>query len=287
VEGYLAAAPGEAPRGASPGGTRPARGDNFPNTGGRLERQALIYGFEDDLAVLSLSSNERVLDAGCGAGSITRAIAQDNPNGTAIGVDLDPKFIDYAKRKTASEGIENIDFKVGDVLNLPFEDDHFDVVWSKHLLQWVGERQQAIKEFKRVLKPNGRLICCNFDGFGEDHYPVDVELHQHLVTWFEAAAEALGFDNRVGRKLPSMFLDAGFTDVTVDIMQDRAFGGFGGDPEKKWNWEVQFQNAIGFSAQVYGSMDRAKEIAQSCVDLFDRSDVYVHCVLFYVEGRKP
>ena len=84
----------------------------------RLERQALIYGFEDDLAVLALSSNERVLDAGCGAGSITRAIANDNPNGTAIGVDRDHKFIDYAIRKAASEGIENIEFKTGDVFKI-------------------------------------------------------------------------------------------------------------------------------------------------------------------------
>jgi len=253
----------------------------------RLERQALIYSFEDDLTILSLSSNERVLDAGCGAGSITRAIAQDNTNGFAIGVDRDPKFIDYAARKAASEGIENIVFKTGDVLDLPFEDNVFDVVWSKHVLQWVGERQQALKEFIRVLKPNGRLICCNFDGFGEDHYPVDVDLHQHLVKWFEAAAEKLGFDNRIGRKLPSMFMDAGFIDVTVDIMQDRAFGGFGGDPEKKLNWEVQWQNAIGFSAQVFGSMERAKQIGQRIVELFDRQDVYVYCTLFYVEGRKP
>ena len=253
----------------------------------RLERQALIYGFEDDLAVLSLSSDERVLDAGCGAGSITRAIAKDNPNGTAIGIDRDPNFIDYAKRKAASDGIENIEFKIGDVLDLPFDDNHFDVVWSKHVLQWIGERQQALNEFKRVLKPKGRLICCNFDGFCEDHYPLDAELHQYSVKWFKAAAEVLGFDNRIGRKLPSMFLDAGFVDVTVDIMQERAFGGFGGNPEKRWNWEVQFQNAIEFSAQVYGSMERAQQIGQRMVELFDRQDVYVYCALFYVEGHKP
>ena len=253
----------------------------------RLERQALIYGFEDDLRHLSLSSNERVLDAGCGSGSITRAIAKSSNRAQAVGVDREVKFIDYATRKAASERIENIEFKTGDVLNLPFEDECFDVVWSKHVLRWVGERQQALSEFKRVLKPNGRLICCNFDGFCEDHYPVDVELHQNLVMWFEAAAKALGFDNRIGRKLPSMFLDADFADVTVDTLPDRAFSGFGGDPEKRWNWEIQWQNAIGFSAQVFGSMERAKQLGKRLVDLFDRQDVYVYCTLFYVEGRKP
>ena len=219
----------------------------------RLERQALLYSFEDDLKHLSLSSNERVLDAGCGAGAITRAIARGNTNGNAIGVDREPKYIEYARRKAASEGIENIEFRVGDVLKLPFENDYFDVVWSKHVLQWVGERKQALSEFKRVLKSNGRLVCCNFDGLCANHYPVDIDLQSNIDLWFEAAAKELGFDNLLGRKLPSMFLEAGFVDVKVDFIPDRAFGGFAGDPEKngtgKFSGKMRLGSAQKFSVQ--------------------------------------
>lgn len=253
----------------------------------RLERQALLYGFEDDLKYLSLSSNERVLDAGCGAGTVTRAMARDNPNGNVIGVDREPKYIDYAIRKAESEGIKNIEFRIGDVLELPFENDYFDVVWSKHVLQWVGERNQALSEFKRVLKPNGRCVCCNFYGFCAYHYPVDVDLQNDIELWFEAAANELGFDNLLGRKLPSMFLEAGFVNVEVDFIPDRALGGFGGNPEKRWNWEVQWQSASGFSEKVFGSKDRAKLVSERLVERFSRPDVYVFCTLFYVEGRKP
>ncbi len=253
----------------------------------RLERQALLYGFEDDLKYLSLSSNERVLDAGCGTGVITRAIARGNTNGNVIGVDREPKYIDFARRKAGSEGVENIEFRVGDVLKLPFENDYFDVVWSKHVLQWIGERKQALSELKRVLKSSGRLVCCNFDGFCANHYPVDIDLQSNIDLWFEAAGKELGFDNLLGRKLPSMFLEAGFADVKVDYIPDRVYRGFGGDPEKKWNWEVQWQNAIGFTAKVFGSMDRAQKIGERIVERFSRPDVYLFCTLFYVEGRKP
>ena len=131
----------------------------------RLERQAKLYGFKDDRKHLSLSPTNHVLDAGCGPGAITRAIAREVPNGKAYGVDRDPKYIDFARRKAASENIGNIQFEIGDVLKLPFESDSFDIVWSKHLLQFVRERNLALAEFKRVLRPGGRIVCCNYDGF--------------------------------------------------------------------------------------------------------------------------
>ena len=113
----------------------------------RLERQARIYGVDDDLRHLALVGNERVLDAGCGPGAITQTVASTLPQGHATGVDREPRYIDYARRKAASEHIDNVDFKVGDVLNLPFDSESFDVLWSKHLLQWVRERGAALKEF--------------------------------------------------------------------------------------------------------------------------------------------
>lgn len=116
----------------------------------RLERQARIYGFEDDLRHLALRLTDRVLDAGCGSGSITRAIASHVPQCSATGLDREPKHVDFARRKAAAEGIGNIHFEVGDVLKLPFGARSFDVAWSKHLLQWVKDREQALGELKRV-----------------------------------------------------------------------------------------------------------------------------------------
>jgi SAM-dependent methyltransferase len=254
----------------------------------RLERQARIYGFEDDLRHLALSVTDRVLDAGCGSGSITRAIASNVPQGSATGADREPKHVDFARRKAAAEGISNIRFEVGDVLRLPFEDRSFDVAWSKHLLQWVREREHALRELKRVVRPGGRVVVCNFDYFCVSHYPLDAQLQADAEVFFDAMRRELGFDHLLGRKLPHLFMQAGFQDVKVDFIPDRVFGGFGGDPDKRWNWETQFlQQVVGFSAEVFGSAERAQQFGTRLVDHFSDPDVYVFCPLFYVEGRVP
>ena len=253
----------------------------------RLERQARMYGSEDDLRHLALFPSDRVLDVGCGSGSVTRVIARAVSNGRATGVDREPTYIDFARRKAGAEGIDNIQFAVGDVLHLPFADGRFDVVWSKHLLQFVRDRQQALAEFKRVCRPGGRVVCCNYDHFCVCHYPVDLELQADVEFFFEAAKRELGIDYLLGRKLPHLFMQTGLGDVQVDFIPDRASGGFGGDPEKRLNWGMQFQSVIGFSAQVFGSMERAQHFTARVVERFSRPEVYVYCPLFYVEGRVP
>jgi hypothetical protein len=77
----------------------------------RLERQARIYGVEDDLRIMALSGDEQVLDAGCGSGSITRTIARSLGRGTATGLDRQAKYVEFARRKAAAEGIANIRFE--------------------------------------------------------------------------------------------------------------------------------------------------------------------------------
>lgn len=251
----------------------------------RLERQARIYGVADDLRFMALSADEQVLDAGCGSGSITRAIAGALGRGMATGLDRQPKYVDFARRKAASEGITNIRFETGDVTKLQFPDKSFDVVWSKHLLQWVPEREQAIREFVRVTRPGGKVIACNFDLFCVCHFPKDSAFQADAERWFEAARDELGFDNLLGRKLPHLFQKAGMSDITVEVIADPCFGGFGGDPERRWNWETQFQSVLGFSAKVFGSVERAEAFRDRLVDLFSQPDVYVFCPLFYVSGR--
>ena len=253
----------------------------------RLERQAQIYRVDDDLRHLALLGAERVLDAGCGPGTITRTIAQALPQGCVTGVDREPRYIDYARSKAASEHIDNIEFAIGDAFNLPFESGQFDVLWSKHVLHWLNERGAALREFKRVVRPGGRMICCNFDGKWAHSYPPDASLHRDLDLSFDAMESQVGFDRNLGRKLASMLIDLGLEDVTVDFIPDRAFGGFGGDLEKRWNWADQWRSTLEFNTRVYGSLEKAQEVGRRLLAHLDRPGVYWFCTLFYVQGRIP
>lgn len=253
----------------------------------RLERQAAIYGTADDLAHLALKPADHVLDAGCGSGQITRTIASAVPGGRATGVDREPRYIDYARRRAIASSSTNIDFIEGDLLSLPFENDSFDVIWSKHVLQWMSKPEAALAEFARVARPGGRVIAANFDGFLLQHFPEDPVVQANTQRWFDAAKAEMGFDNWIGRKLPSLFLDAGLRDIRVDTIPDRAFAGLGGDAERLWNMEVQWNAAHPFSVKVFGSEAAARAAQQRFMERFADPAVYFHCTMFYVEGRVP
>ena len=253
----------------------------------RLDRQARIYGEADDLLHARLATGDAVLDAGCGSGSAARLFASKHRACLVTGVDRNTAYLDYARRTAGAEGLTNVQFIPGDVLALPFADQSFDVVWSKHLLQWVAKNSAALSEFVRVTKRGGRVVCCNFDGFCLSHTPTDPEVQRDVERWFKAAQVEIGFDNIVGRKLPAMFKAAGLQDIKVNIIPDKAFCGFGGDPERRWNWETQWNSALPFSIRVFGSEQAAAHATERLLRTFNDPDVFVYTTLFYVEGTVP
>ncbi len=253
----------------------------------RLDRQARMYGFEDDLRHANLARGDTLLDAGCGSGSAARLFASRFPDCRVVGLDRNDSYLDYARRAAAAEALSNVEFNKGDVLQLPFRTGAFDVVWSKHLLQWVAQRATALSEFVRVTRSGGRVVCCNFDGFCLAHYPTDPTVQRDIERWFSAANAEFGFDNNIGRKLPSMFKEAGLRDIRIEIVADKAFCGFGGDQERRWNWETQWRSALPFSARVFGGAQAAEEATERVLATFNDPGVFVYTTLFYVEGVVP
>jgi ubiquinone/menaquinone biosynthesis C-methylase UbiE len=252
----------------------------------RLERQARLYDISAEVERLELAGCSRVLDAGCGSGAMARSIARAAPQAEVVGIDREARYIDFARRKAAEEGLKNLRFEVADVTALPLPSDHFDRVWSKHLLQWVGRREAAIAEFVRVTRPGGRVLCANFDQFFVAQYPVDPLLQPQLEHWMESAADAFGFDNRMGPKLPLLMRRAGLIDVGFDIAPDTAFCGFGGDPERVWNWEVQVRGSSAFSEKIFGGVEAARDFNERLMRRLRDPDVFVSCQMYYVHGRK-
>lgn len=253
----------------------------------RLERQARLYDLEDDLRFAAVAAGERVLDAGCGSGYYSRGFARRCPQAEVVGLDREARYLGPARSLAAAEGLHNLRFEQGNVLQLPFPDGYFDLVWSKHLLQWVPQREQALAEFRRVTRPGGRIVAVNFDRFTQIHEPTEPQVQADLERWMGAARERLGFDCDMGRRLPPMFRAAGLADIRIDIRPDRAFTGFGGHPERLWNWQQQWKGAMPFTEQVFGSAEAAQAMTHRCLARLNDPDTFVYCPLFYVEGRVP
>ncbi len=104
-----------------------------------------------------LDASKRVIDIACGKG--TSAIYLARTYGCeVVGIDMSGDLVDEAnslKRKSRLDG--RVSFRVGDALDLPFEDDQFDVAISQAMLVLVEDKQRAVREALRVTKPGGRL----------------------------------------------------------------------------------------------------------------------------------
>ncbi|RDV82863.1 class I SAM-dependent methyltransferase [Ammonifex thiophilus] len=103
--------------------------------------------------LLSLRPGEKVLDAGCGTGIVSRALAADGAEVT--GIDISPAMLAVAREKSAGTDITYLE---GDITSLPFPDASYDAVVCFTTLEFVAEPERALEEMWRVLKPGGRLI---------------------------------------------------------------------------------------------------------------------------------
>jgi SAM-dependent methyltransferase len=248
----------------------------------RLERQAVLAGIEDHLRFVAVPPDARVLDAGCGSGSMSRLIAAHHLDARVTGVDLRADYLAYARQRAAGDGLHNLDFHEGDIFRLPFPAATFDVVWSKYVLQWVKDPQAVIAEFTRVTKPAGLVVCCNFDGFGMTHWPEDPAL-QPLV---ERVLPRL-IDPFVGRKLAPLFHAAGLVDVAVDFEPDRLFTVIGSiDPARRQNWVEQWAAGRPYVAEILGSEAAADQLSTAFLAYQDRADTSSYAALYFVRGKR-
>jgi len=101
----------------------------------------------------------RVLEVGPGNGTYTLATAHRlGPEGELVTIDIEPKMIERVRRKIEAEGVTNIDARVADVYELPFEDASFDLVYMITVVNEIPDIPRALVEFHRVLKTAGKLV---------------------------------------------------------------------------------------------------------------------------------
>jgi ubiquinone/menaquinone biosynthesis C-methylase UbiE len=149
-----------------------------------------------------------VLDVGCGVGAIALDIAPTVAPGHVAGVDVDAGQIQAARGRAAERGIENAEFEVGSVYELPFEDASFDVVYANAVLLYVREPVRALAEMRRVLRPGG-LAAVSDDDFGTVVISPDRPELRLFGDLFERAVAHEGGNARYSRHLRALMREAG------------------------------------------------------------------------------
>jgi ubiquinone/menaquinone biosynthesis C-methylase UbiE len=115
------------------------------------------------LALAQIQNGEAVLEVAVGTGLTFREILGANPDGENTGIDLTPAMLDKARHKAAQSGSKNYQLVPGDAYHLQFADGHFDLLINNFMFDLLPEKDflVVLAEFRRVLKPGGRLVLVN------------------------------------------------------------------------------------------------------------------------------
>lgn len=151
----------------------------------------------------------RVLDVGCGPGSITLGLAEAVFPGEVVGIDLQPSQIAKAQALSTARGVMNTRFEVADANELPFPDSSFDAVFANSVLGHLREPVRALTEMRRVLRSNGIVGVRDLDWGGRIHAPMTPLLEQ----WYPLTVRVRqrnGGNPFMGRHHRRLLLEAGF-----------------------------------------------------------------------------
>jgi SAM-dependent methyltransferase len=219
---------------------------------------------------VNLLRAERVLDVGCGTGVITEEMAA-RCKGQVIGLDVDAAMIAFAQNKDS-----RAEYRVGDAHQLDFPDGHFDVVVCHFLLMWVNDPTLAMREMARVTQPGGAVLACAEPDYGgRIDYPQELP----LARWQAKALRREGADPFIGRKLPTLFAQAGLSaDVGVipSLWDDEALRA-----EFEAEWALMERTLAGMVSE-----DELRHYSQVDWQAIEDGQRLIFVPIFYAVGRK-
>ena len=166
-----------------------------------------------------LKSGDRILDFGCGPGTISVGLARAVEPGEMHGIDIEESQIALAGASAEAGGHANATFHVADVTDLPFEDDYFDAAHCHAVLMHVPDTQAALSEVKRVLKPGGVFASRELIGEASFLDPAMETLNAAWVTFMGLLA-ANGGHPQMGKELKRILIETGFSDVQATASFD-------------------------------------------------------------------
>lgn len=250
----------------------------------RLERQAAspLYDPRIELQGIDLTPCRRLLDVGSGSGYVSRYLARENPRGQVLGVDASDSCVASAADAAKRVGLSNLEFKTGNLLRLPVEDQAFDFAICRYVLEHMSsvDAMRGIREIHRSLKNGGRFVAIDIDGYLFNLFPQPPRVQKFLARLQQVTA----LDLQVGRKLPSFLNHSGFSDVEWRIQTLEARGA---------NLEIEarlieerFVNSLASMTQLLGSKKEAQLFQAEYLETLRTEGAVLFYNKFIVSGWK-
>ncbi|MFB3922463.1 MAG: arsenite methyltransferase [Terriglobia bacterium] len=167
----------------------------------------LGLGCGDPTADADLQPGQTVLDLGSGAGvDCFLAARRVGPQGHVIGVDMTDSMLEKARQNARRGGFTNVEFRKGEIENLPVESNTVDRIVSNCVINLAPDKRPVFAEAFRVLKPGGAFTISDIVSFGD----VPAEIRKDVELWAGCTAGAMDKEDYLG-----LIRNAGFRDVAV------------------------------------------------------------------------
>jgi SAM-dependent methyltransferase len=258
-----------------------------PRESERLQDQA---GTLVDLlhATTAYPDGATVLEAGCGVGAQTLALAQRSPGACFTSIDISAESVAQAKRRADAAGLGNVQFQQADLFTLPFAPESFDHAFVCFVLEHLAQPLEALATLRRVLRPRGTLTVIEGD-HGSAHFHPDSAAARAAIECQVTLQRQAGGNALIGRQLYPLMVQAGLADVHVSprmVYVDAS----------RPRWVDGFTRKT-FTAMIEGVRERAIAAGLSDATRFDAGvrDLYrtagddgVFCYTFFKGvGRAP
>ena len=155
-----------------------------------------------------------VLEAGCGVGAQTVALARQSPGARFTSVDCSAGSLEIARARAAGAGLSNVTFEQADIYRLPFPDESFDHVFVCFVLEHLHDPSLALARLKAVLKPGGTITVIEGDHGSAYFYPRSSEADK-TIDCLVSLQDKAGGNALIGREVYPLLAASGFCDVRV------------------------------------------------------------------------
>ncbi len=215
-------------------------GEDFATRADALARIASAFGYADDdlaalpdganmglscgnpVALASLREGETVVDLGSGGGlDVFLAARAVGPKGRAIGIDMTAEMVALARRNAAASGYANAEFHHAAIEAMPLQEGSVDCIISNCVLNLVDDKDAALAEIFRVLRPGGRLAVSDI----ALKRTLPAEVAQDVTAWVSCIAGALTIEDNLSKLAAAGFADAEATPTGADLNVYKEAGG--------------------------------------------------------------
>jgi SAM-dependent methyltransferase len=250
-----------------------------PREAGRLEGKVNAADWVDKYFERISNAGNTTLEVGCGPGALLSSVKSHYSDQTVFGVDISHERLNHTRAQ------DSIHFVQASSRSLPFPNSSFDSVYTRFLLEYLPDREQAVKEMFRVCKAGGEILLQDLDGQLVTNWPVEGDLAIKMDKIIDALT-ITGFDPFVGRKLFSMARASGLVNIITTVEPYHLIAGKA-DTEPRRQWELKLDIARPIITKALGNQQEADLFIRQYLEYLDDPNTFTYSNIVTVVGEKP